>query len=516
MDRWKSLPIQCVGGLVLNMDSIGQGTTLPGSALILENYEPALEGGYRRILGYTKFDAAQVPGTTGNPVLGVAVGLGGVIACRRTNSPNDYALYYSSGSGWTKINPTARANTVTKMRGIYSAIISPAMILLDGANYAAKWDGTTFTEISAHAPIGPKYAAIIGNRLAIAGHPSDPSELILSEPNTDIGFHGGSGAASIPCSDVIVGLKTFRESLYIYCKNSIKKLVGDSTSNFALQDVTNSIGCLSGDTIQELGGDLLFLAPDGVRSTAGTERTNDIELGLVSRSIQPLIRQILAIGATEDTYSTCVIRNKSQYRLLLNQTSVAATGQVGFLGKLEQGRATNGNIQMVWSSLRGIQPYCADSSYENEIEISVIGAKDSGFVYRLESGNSFDGQPIKYIYRTPDITFTDTTIRKVMQKLEVQTQVEGDFTVDVRMLIDKGTTNLPSPSPINITQIGTLPTYGTAIYGTSEYGQIQFPVFKLNLNGSSFTTAFEFSGNNTNPPHRIDSFTIVFAPKSYR
>lgn len=516
MDRWKSMPVQCAGGLVLNMDSIGQGTNFPGSALILENYEPALEGGYRRVLGTQKFSASEVPGTAGNPVLGVAVGLGGVIACRRTNSPNDYALYYSSGSGWTKINPSARTNTVTKMRGIYSAIISPAMIILDGANYAAKWDGTTFTTISAHAPLGPKYAAVIGSRIALAGHPSDPSELILSEPNTDVGFHGTNGAASIPCSDVIVGLKTFRESLYIYCKNSIKKLVGDTSSNFALVDVTNSIGCLSGDTIQELGGDLLFLAPDGIRSTAGTERTNDIELGLVSRAIQPLVRQVLSIGATENTYSACVIRNKSQYRLFLNQPSVASTGQIGFLGKLEQGRVTNGNIEMVWSSIRGIQPYCADSSYEAEVELSVIGSNNSGFVYRLESGNTFDGTPIKYVYRTPDITFTDTTIRKVMQKLEMQMQVEGDFTVDVRMLIDKGVPEIPSPTAQNISQIGALPTYGTAIYGTSRYGQIQFPVFKLNLNGSSFTTAFEFSGNNTNPPHRIDSFTIVFAPKSYR
>lgn len=517
MDRFKSLPIQCSGGLILNMDSLTQGTNAPGSALILQNYEPALEGGYKRILGHANYDASQVPGTGTNPVLGVAVGLGGVIACRKTDSPLDYALYYSSGSGWVKINPSARTNAVAKMRGIFSAIIAPSMILLDGANYAAKWDGTTFTTINGTgAPLGPKYAATVGSRIALAGHTADPSELILSEPNTDIGFDGSLGAVSLPCSDIIVGLKTFRESLYIYCQNSIKKLVGNTTATFAIQDVTTSIGCISGDTIQELGGDLFFLSPDGIRSTAGTERGNDIELGLVSQSIQPLIREVLTAGITDTAFSSILIRNKSQYRLYVYQDSIEATGQLGFLGKLELGRSTNGTLNLAWATMRGIQPYCADSSYEDEVEISVIGSTNSGHVWRLEQGNTFAGTPIRYVYRTPDITFTDATVRKVMHKAHINTQVSGDFSVDVRMIIDKGNPAIPQPSVQTIEQFGALPTYGTAIYGTSRYGQITFPTFKINLNGSSFTTAFEFSGNDTNAPHRIDAFTIVFGVKGYR
>ena len=517
MDRWKSMPVQCMGGLILNVDSLSQGTNMPGSALVLQNYEPALEGGYKRILGHTKWDSSEVPGTGTNPVLGVAVGLGGVIACRKTDSPLDYALYYSIGTGWTKLNPTARTSPVDKMRGVFSAIIAPSMILLDGANYAAKWDGTTYTTINGTgAPLGPKYAATVSNRLALAGHPSDPSELILSQPNTDVGYDGASGAISIPCSDVIVGLKTFRETLYIYCRNSIKKLIGNTPATFALQDVTISIGCISGDTIQELGGDLFFLAPDGIRSTAATERTNDIELGLVSQAIQPLVRSILTSGTVENSFSACLIRNKSQYRLYVNQQSVQLSGQIGFLGKLEQGRSTNGTLALSWATIRGVQPYCADSSYEDDQEIAVIGSNSSGFVWRLESGNTFDGTAMRYIFRTPDITFTDTTLRKVMQKLELNTQVSGDFSVDVRMIIDKGVASVPQPSVQNISQSGTLPTYGTAIYGTSTYGQLEFPTFKINLNGSSFTTAFEFSGNDTGAPHRIDAFTIVFGIKGYR
>ena len=35
---------------------------------------------------------------------------------------------------------------------------------------------------------------------------------------------------------------------------------------------TENIGCVDGNTIQEIGGDLVFLAPDGLRTVAGTAR----------------------------------------------------------------------------------------------------------------------------------------------------------------------------------------------------------------------------------------------------
>ena len=490
---------------------------MPGSAVILENYEPALEGGYKRILGHSKFDSAEVTGTSGNPVLGVKVGVGGVVACRKVDSPLDYALYFSIGSGWTKLNPTTRTGAVTKMRGVDSAIITQSVIILDGANYAAKWDGTTFTTISGTgAPTNPKYGAVYKNRLCLAGHSADPSELIISEPNTDIAYDGASGAASLPCSDIIMGLRTFREVLYIYCKNSIKKLVGSTTSDFQIQDVTNSIGCIASDSIQELGGDIMFLSPDGIRSTAATERVDDIELGLTSRVIQPTIRSMLASGNTNEDYSACVIRGKSQYRLYIDNPSTEASGQIGFLGKLEQGRADGGNLQVSWAVLRGVQPYCADSSYEGDAEIAVIGSNSSGYVYRLENGNTFDGTAIRYIYRTPDITFSDSMMRKVAHRLDVLTQVSGDISVDVRMIIDRGIANIPQPSSTVLQQTGVLPTYGTGIFGTSVYGALEYPTFKRNLNGSGFLLAFEFSGNDTNAPHRIDAFTVLFASKAFR
>ena len=54
--------------------------------------------------------------------------------------------------------------------------------------------------------------------------------------------------------------------------------------------VAENVGCLSGYSIQEIGGDLIFLAPDGLRTVAGTARIGDVELGTVSKAIQPILQ----------------------------------------------------------------------------------------------------------------------------------------------------------------------------------------------------------------------------------
>jgi len=51
----------CEGGLVLNRSTF---LMQPGEALELENFEPDIEGGYRRINGFRKYVNHQVPQTS--------------------------------------------------------------------------------------------------------------------------------------------------------------------------------------------------------------------------------------------------------------------------------------------------------------------------------------------------------------------------------------------------------------------------------------------------------------------
>jgi len=511
-DRWTTEAVVCDGGLVLDQAGLLQGTTLTGTATSLINYEPALEGGYQRIEGFQKFDSTTVPGEVGSPILGVGVSLGGVFAARKNVAATSIDIYFSSGSGWgSKINTANRSTAASKYRSVEYSITEPVIVFTDGVAPALKYNGTTDTLINGTgAPTAPKFAELFVNRLVLAPA-TNTSSIAISSAISDTDFDGTNGAVEINVGDVVVGIKRFRDQLYIFCENSIFKLIGNTNTTFQLQPVTRSIGCISGDSVQELGGDLVFLAPDGFRSVAATERIGDTELGLLSKAIQPVVRPVIG-SLTADAYSAIVIRKKSQYRLFLNEGQPDATSR-GFLGKLS---GTQAGIGYEWATLQGINAFSAASSYEGATEISVIGHPTSGFVFRLEAGNDFDGTPVFALYESPDLTFNQPDNRKVIYKLALNMQLSGNLDIELQATFDNDADDTKQPLPITIAQSGEVPTYGTAVYGTDDYGALTFPTFRRNLIGSGFTTSFAYSSTDSNPPHRIDSFTIQYTIKGRR
>ena len=98
---------------------------------------------------------------------------------------------------------------------------------------------------------------------------SNSQEVIFSVPFEEDNFTTASGAGSFKVDSTVVDMKVFRNELIIFCEDRIYKLTGTSSSNFAVQEVTRNIGCRDGGSIQEIGGDVIFLAPDGLRTIAG-------------------------------------------------------------------------------------------------------------------------------------------------------------------------------------------------------------------------------------------------------
>lgn len=520
VSRWQSKVVICKGGLVLDTDALTQGTVTPGSARILQNYEPALEGGYRRIDGYSKYDSAELATGSDKKVYGVKVAFSGVFAYADTGTSNDYRLHYSTGSGWADVSGAARSTTAPgKARFVSYYMGEERLVMVDGKDEAVRYNGTTSGDQtlidgsgsgSGTPPADPKFCEYFLGRLCLAGYSSNPSAVTLSAPNDDLKFSGVDGAVEVNVGDIIVGIKTFRDTLYVFCRNSIYKIVEDVGTSFAVLDVAKSIGCIATDSIQELGGDLTFLAPDGLRSVAATERIGDIELALLSRRIQPFIKPLIA-SVTNDNFSSCTIRRKSQYRLFKFDSSITESSTLGVLGKLEP---TEAGISYEWSTLKGIQPYCCDSFYDGSDEVVVFGHPSDGYVYQLESGNNFDGDEISAVYSSPQITFDDATIRKVLHKADIYTQVEGSIETDLSVLFDFQETDKIQPPSQTIATAAGGSTYGSAVYGTSSYGILEFPVFRKSLHGSGFTAAFKYTSSTSDKAsHRIDSYQITYSPK---
>lgn len=501
MDRWQTFKVVCSGGMDESQNLIVQAEDLPGTALFLQNYEQDTSGGYQTIRGYTKYDTQEVPGS--GPILGVKVGLGGVLAARGDN------VYFSSGTGWgSAINTSPRAGVTGKYRFIGYSYSAPTVVMCDGVNHAAKYTGGVYTLINGvGAPANPFTAAYHLSRLVLA----TTTSICISAPNDDEDFTGGSGAIELAVGDELIGLRSFRETLYIFCKRSIKKLSGTSATNFAIQDVTTKTGCLATDSIQEVGGDVMYLAPDGIRTLAGTDRNDDVELASVSRPIRRLLDTNLS-GKSNDQFSAMPVQAKSQYRLFVYDPSAADAAAFGVIGKLNLDQ----RLTFAWSLLRGFNAYCCDSDYIDAEEYVIFGHPDNGFVYRQESGLTFDGTSIPTIYQTPYYTFGDETIRKVMQKLHLYVRQSGDLDLNVALLYDYGNPSFPRPPAIRITAASSASVFGRAVYGDSVYTLRLDRKHTQNAIGSCNNVSFVISGSTPNPVHKIDSIHVQFAPKGRR
>lgn len=517
---WQSTVVPCGGGLLLNIDALTQGTTYPGSARVLQNFESSLDGGYRKMNGYTTFDTNTVPGT--GPILGVKYALGGAFAVRLNTTDNQ--IFFSSGSGWgSKLNSASRTGSVTKARAIQYSISGPSIIFVDGVNFAWKYSGGSDTLINGTgAPQGAQFVSFFNNSIALAGYGTG-NKVSISAPDTDTDFNGANGAVEINFGDTIVGLKTFRNNLVVFGSRTVRVITvnpAGTTPIYSISEVAKGVGCAGQDTIQEVAGDLIYLSLDSFRSYAATNKIDDVVLDSVSQSIQPIvISNILSQGFTANQYSSVVIRNKGQYRLYINDPNNTTINTFGVAARV-QDTPVIPHGQYEWSTMLGTKPYCADSDVFNNLEIAILGDPSNGLVYQLESGNTFNGTPIQAVYKSPDLTFADATLRKVYQRITLNTEVEGNFSTTLNLILDKGNAQAIQPPAMPLSQSGVLCLYGstTSLYGNAGtmYSEFIIPTFRQTLVGSGFTGAFQFFSQDTNSPYRIDSYQIEFTMKSRR
>ena len=502
----QAFPVNCDGGLVLDKSVF---VAKPGEAVTLQNYEPSVTGGYSKILGFTKFDENQMSGSGG--ILGVAIFQDKVVAARGAN------VATSSGSGWTNF-VTNRTSAERYTFTVYNWTGTEKIAMADGVNAAAIFDGSTYTALTGGAgsgsgtkPTAPEVVIEHKNHLFFAGMTNNRQLLQFSPPYSENDFSAASGAGQISIGDEIVGLARFRETLVIFCKDSIFRLAGSSVSDFVLQPVTRNIGCLSRFSIQEIGGDLIYLAPDGLRTVAGTEKIGDTELGTISKQVQSRLTELSADQLSN--VSSHVIRRKSQYRLYYPTTSGTEANSTGLMAVLKRSTDT-GQIGWEYADLKGIKPKSATHGDISDDELVLHGDFDGGYVYKQESGSTFDSTNIACIYRTIDYNMGDVGIRKNMQRVVINYIGTGTVSsVDMNLEYDYGDILLPSPALYDLLDPEGSAFYGSAIMGTAEYdAAVYTPLYRQSVEGSGFAIALKFTDTSTNPTYTLKGFSLEFTP----
>ena len=577
LSQTQAFPFICEGGLIANRSTF---IMQPGQAIQLENFEPDIEGGYKRIQGFTKHIGFIVPQTSASSekVLMVANFANKTIAARGQKIFSAASTSLGTGSSSAIAQGTAMTGsgtitvastlgfsssgtliidseqftytgvTSTTFTGVTRAanstsaaahaastddtltIVSESwtardtgrtnagkynferfnfdgndkLVVVDGTN-----DPTVFntsmaaTDITASSVEGASLVAAYREHMFYAGMSSTPQEVVFSQPFDEDAFSSGSGAGSVKVDDTIVGLKVFREALFIFCENRIFKLTGSSSSDFQIAPVTRDIGCINGDTIQEFAGDLIFLGPDGLRTVAGTEKIGDVNLGTISANIQSIFDENIKDSSLFDSV---VIPDKTQYRVFFSKENLAENFTEGVICVL---KAQQSGMGYEFAKLRGIKPSATDT-FISSGDVLVLHGGFDGFVYRQETGTTFDGTAINAKYRSPDLTMKDPGIRKHMQRVIVNFAPESSIDADLFVRYDYESANSARPAAYPLDSTSVAGIYGTSTYGTPTYGGPSQPLVRQPVEGSGFAVALRVNDGGSTAGYSLKGFQLEY------
>lgn len=503
--------VSCSGGLVLNRDVFSMS---PGEALELKNFEPDIEGGYRKVLGTTKYNDNIVPQVSSSDERVVLSAIfNDVVLAGRGGSIH----YASSGSGsWTSLITGLGTPTQNYEFRLFNFDGTDKIIICSGTSTPRIVDTSyTVTNVNATGSANFKYVEVFKNHIFFSGDSSNPHSVKFMSPFETNDFTTANGGGEIKVDSPVVGLKVFRDNLFIFCNDEIFKLVGTSSADFQLEPVTRKIGCLDGRSIQEFGGDVIFLSPDGLRTIAGTDRIGDVELGTISKQVQEIIENI-----TTHNINSLVIRTKSQYRLFyptgVNQGEGAAKALLCVIKAQPQGGAG-----FEYSEMIGLKVSCCDSDFISGTETIVSGGYD-GYVYKQESGNVFTRAAttgtINAFYRTPDMTMGDPGIRKNMQRVIWNYENEGTVNTNFKVRYDFDSPSTPQPAAYTLSTGAGIAVYGLAesTYGTAVYGSSGTNLVRQSVEGGGFTIALRVEDISNNPPVSFKGYQLEFIPGGRR
>lgn len=537
-DKIQAVKILAEGGLNTSENFLLLSQEKPGSASRLINYESALSGGYRRINGFVELDSdfPEVTDAGADEAEGRVLGVWGynnpatktfqIYAARKLVSGATYAIYlYDSVAGWSVVS-TGTSQTATGVNRvrveIYGTQTGDQFCLVDGINKAIIFDGTTWYELDSSGAGGsgdpggnqcldaPSVVTYFKGSLFLSGDTTAPTAVAFSAPNDPLDWTAANGAGQqLPGFDV-VQLKAFRDDCYIFGEDAIRRSIPNEAAGFVLQDVTNNLGCIARDSVIEINSNIVFFSPDGIRTVAGTDRIGDVELGPFSEDIHNTTTDIIE---TYDLTELCsvVIRGKTQFRYFISNIDVEQGDAYGLLGQVRHRTKS-----WEFSELNGIQANTCWSGYNDKGQEIVLHGGYDGNVYRQELGNSFNGENILSVYTVPYLDFGDTTIRKLMRRADLFIRTEGSFTGQLEVDYDWNELFVLAPDSYSFST-----STGFALFNNdflfddplSIFGGAIQPVFKINIQGSGYSTQFSITTNSVDAPHTVQGIVVSFSIK---
>ena len=554
----------CEGGLVLNKSTF---IMEPGQALELTNFEPDVEGGYRRINGYNPYVIQQLPVTalSSEATLMSALFHDYVVAARGekiySSASTTLTLKITSsetmsGSGTINAKSTTSFSSsgtlymdseIFTYTGITATSFTGVTRAASSTTAAAHSTKTVISESWTERDTGRTNAA----KYKFERFNFDGSDkfIIVDQANAPTVFNTSLVATNVSTSSV-AGAKhvaAFKNHMFYSGMSSTPQEVVFSVP-FDEDNFGSGAGSIKvDDTIVALKvfrEDLFIFCENRIFKLSGTTSTNFAvtpvtrNIGCVNGdTVQEFAGDLIFLGpdglrtiagtarigdvelgtissnvqslfreqlSDSGSFTSLVIPDKTQYRIFFSKDGGAESATTGVICVLKQ-------QSFEFAQLKGIKPACTDSVVESGNVIPIHGSFD-GYVYRQDQGNTFNGTLVEAKYRSPDLTFGDPGIRKHMQRVNINYAPESTIDADmfVRYDYESQDSSRPAAYPLDTTDVAG--TYGAvSIYGAATYGGPSQPIVRKSVEGSGFAVALRVEdGATTTGPYSLKGFQMEF------
>lgn len=449
----------------------------PGWALRLSNYEALTEGGYRRIEGYSAI-APLPPGIT--DIRGVHIFNDRPVVVRGSDIYHLQVDTVTWQAVSTAMSGTARCELVTLIPADLEVLFvtdaqtgAPRVIKETSPGVYTDTECTPALDLE-----GAQFVTVYQDHVVVAGMNGKPGEAAVSTRFDPTTFNG-TGSWRFQVQDEITGLTVFRDLLYVFCRESIYRVRNlDNAAQAVVEPVTTKVGCVDGNSIQEVAGDILFLANDGLRYLGATERIGDVSIDLQTEFIDTLMD---GISRFQGNISSCVIPEKRQYRMFYYDVSGVRRGLIG---------TVQDDRSFAWTTTTDME---VDHIYAGTVdERAVVYHCSASQVFNHQSGLTFNGTKFTSIYTGPFVNLSDSQVRKRCHSLTIYLEAEEQAALDLVVRYDYSSPNVVQPEPFELAPVVSAARFGTAIYGEAQYGAIRFPLESILLEGSGKWVQFEF------------------------
>lgn len=367
----------------------------------------------------------------------------------------------------------------------------------DGVNRCFEWDGLVFVPIRTGAAVDtPKHIRVHHNHLIV----SIGSSIMGSGIGTPYNWTALAGAFEKATGDTITNMlvqpgNQDNATLAIWGRNSTGMLYGTSTSDFKYVAYATASGGI--DYMAQNLDQSYVLDDRGVVALRTAQEFGNFADATLTRNIQRFIEEKRSMAV-----ASCINKDKSQYRAFFSDGSALYVTLVNgkLIGSMPQLFAHP--FSCVWNG-----------EHTNGSDISFAGAAEDGYVYQLDIGSSFDGEPIDASITLNWNFLKSPRWEKRFHGASIEVQGLSYSLIQVGYLLGYNSEEIPQPTPADYqSDIGGSGHWDDAFWDAFSWDGRTLSPTEVPLDGRAENIQFTLaSSSDYIYPYTVNSLILSFS-----